>query len=374
MIDANRSFARASRGLARLAIVLGVAVSLLSPRPAAAMDPPSWNIRYLSGYGFLPNPPVSQEDTRFLLYGWFPFDCGQVSNARVIDAEHIELTLDPGPACSDTLRTWSHLFDLGMLATGNHSLEITLTMNRPDSGQAIEHGSFEFGVEDSTAPPPPPPPPSGFMPYVLHYLFDPAPPNIFQPTHVDLLGWFPYTCGEVADARVVDSDDIELTLRPGPACSDTASWWRQGFDLGLLAAGAHDLNVRLTLQTPGLPDSVATGVLSFAVSDTATPPPPGPPGDSLNQVLSNSRPNPFAAETRFGVSMDQPTTGEVAIFDISGRRVVTLFHGELPRGTSQFTWNGRRSSGEFAPGGIYFYRLTARGRVIAKRVVLLGKP
>jgi hypothetical protein len=336
-------------------------------------------MRYLSGYDFLPNPPISQDSTRFLLKGWFPFDCGQVSNARVVDAEHVELTIEPGPACSDSSHTWSHLFVLGMLAPGNHPLEITLTVNRPDSGGVVEHGSFEYGVEDSSVhppPPPPPPPPPGFMPNVMQWFIDPPRPNISYPTHVDFLGWLPYDCGEVANARVVDPWHIELTLRPGPACSDTARLWHQRFDFGLLPAGLYDVNVHLLLQAPGMPDSIETGQLSFAVFDSTTPPapPPPPPDDSLRTMLSNSRPNPFASTTQFGVSLDQPTSGDVAVFDIGGRRLVTLFRGELPRGTSQFAWNGRRADGRPAPGGIYFYRLTVPGHVVARRVVLLGQP
>jgi flagellar hook assembly protein FlgD len=62
------------------------------------------------------------------------------------------------------------------------------------------------------------------------------------------------------------------------------------------------------------------------------------------------------------------------VFDVVGRRVVTIHKGMLPQGTSQLAWNGRRQDGSRAPGGIYFYRLTLQDRVIHRQVVLLGTP
>jgi len=64
----------------------------------------------------------------------------------------------------------------------------------------------------------------------------------------------------------------------------------------------------------------------------------------------------------------------VSVFDLFGRRVVTIHHGVLPQGTSLLAWNGRRQDGSRAPGGIYFYRLTLQDRVIHRQVVLLGTP
>src|SRR6267378_796211 len=267
MARPNAALHGTARRARRLVVPLAAALLLASPQIAAAQYP-SWLMRYLSGYNFLPNPPSAQQSTRLLLYGWFPYDCGQVSSATVIDPEHVELTLDPAAAgCDSTGRYWSHIFDLGLLAAGNHTINLTLTMNRPDSGQVVEHGSFDFGVEDTTVVTPPPPPyyPPGFMPNVLQWSLDPPRPNITQPTHIDLLGWFPYQCGEVANARVVDNSNVELKLRPGPACTDSLRMWGHRFDFGLLAAGLYDVTVHLTLQQPGAPDSVETGVISFEV-------------------------------------------------------------------------------------------------------------
>jgi flagellar hook assembly protein FlgD len=96
--------------------------------------------------------------------------------------------------------------------------------------------------------------------------------------------------------------------------------------------------------------------------------------DSSSAGVSSSHPNPFREQSSFSVSLDTPQSVDVGVFDVLGRRVVTIHKGMLPQGTSQLAWNGRRQDGSRAPGGIYFYRLTLQDRVIHRQVVLLGTP
>jgi flagellar hook capping protein FlgD len=88
-------------------------------------------------------------------------------------------------------------------------------------------------------------------------------------------------------------------------------------------------------------------------------------------VLSPGRPNPFVTESRFSISLDGATEAHVAVFDILGRRVSTVFRGTLHAGTTELAWNGRRDDGSRATAGIYFYRLEMKGRVVSRRLVLL---
>jgi flagellar hook assembly protein FlgD len=90
--------------------------------------------------------------------------------------------------------------------------------------------------------------------------------------------------------------------------------------------------------------------------------------------MSSSHPNPFRDQNNFSVSLDDAQLVDVAVFDLLGRRVITIHHGMLPQGTTQLAWSGRRPDGSRAPGGIYFYRLTLANRVIHRQVVLLGTP
>jgi len=98
-----------------------------------------------------------------------------------------------------------------------------------------------------------------------------------------------------------------------------------------------------------------------------------PLGGTPRLALSESRPNPFAAEARFAVTLDRPGAVEIGIFDLSGRRLVTLFRGDLPAGTHEFAWDGRLANGSAARDGVYFYRAQAGAQTLARKLVLLRR-
>ena len=61
--------------------------------------------------------------------------------------------------------------------------------------------------------------------------------------------------------------------------------------------------------------------------------------------------------------------GEAALFDMSGRRVRTLFHGPLSSGPTRLRWDGRDEHGQELRAGLYLLRLaTWDGRVAVTRV------
>ncbi len=181
-------------------------------------------------------------------------------------------------------------------------------------------------------------------------------------------GYAPFTCPIVSAATIVDTSRLALTLSPG-SCADTAGFWSQRFELGVQREGHHSLDLAITIDRG---DSVVTlhvPVGFLVVHDSTIWGPP--PIDSLQNVMSPSRPNPFLVESRFSVSIDDAADANVAVFDVLGRRVRQVFRGRLPAGTTELKWNGRRDDGARAMAGIYFYRLVMRGRVVSRRLVLL---
>lgn len=217
-----------------------------------------------------------------------------------------------------------------------------------------------------------------WMPHIHQYWFEPSAPTVNDSLTIVFFGTFPYDCGEIADVATPGPSHLEFTMRPGPACPDTVRSFTRPILLGAYPQGLHTLHVRERVEWPSGPAQVYEDSLEFLIAGAGGPPPPppppagGPPADSLEAVMSASRPNPFVTETYFGVSLDAPAQGRVMVYDLNGRRVATLFQGILPRGTTQFTWDGRRPDGDPMPEGIYFYRLTLPDRVITRRVVLLG--
>ncbi len=97
-------------------------------------------------------------------------------------------------------------------------------------------------------------------------------------------------------------------------------------------------------------------------------------GGALRMALSANHPNPFSASTRFSISMDRASDIDVAVFDVRGRSVATLFRGRAQAGSRDFTWDGRSTSGGLAPNGIYFYRATSQERVISRKMILVRRP
>ncbi|MCK4679820.1 right-handed parallel beta-helix repeat-containing protein, partial [bacterium] len=88
--------------------------------------------------------------------------------------------------------------------------------------------------------------------------------------------------------------------------------------------------------------------------------------------LGHSSPNPFNPVT--SVDYDIPAGGgsvDIAVFDVAGRRIATLYSGHHDPGTHRVTWDGRDSRGRSVASGIYFVRLDAREFSASRKMVLL---
>ena len=354
----------------RLARVATLLASFLTLAGAASAD-----LRYVQSFGLIPNPPHNDQATTLVVYGTYPTRCGVVEEATVIDTAHVALRIRSGAECPpDTFTNWVATFPLGMLARGNHTVSLELTMDHPDSGVAVYSGSFTFGVEGpSDDPPPPPPPPPSDLPLLSAATTEPQEPRSDAPVALIVSGYAPFGCPVVESAAIIDTSHLALTLTPRLACSDsdTTRFWSHRFELGVQREGHHFEDLAITLQL----DLAETFHLPvhFLVYSADLPPPP-PPSDSLPRVLSRSRPNPFSVESRFSVTLDDGVAAEVSVFDVTGRKVRTVFRGHFAAGTTELAWDGRRDDGRRANAGIYFYRLILPGRVLSTRLVLLPQP
>jgi hypothetical protein len=95
------------------------------------------------------------------------------------------------------------------------------------------------------------------------------------------------------------------------------------------------------------------------------------PGSSTLGV-SPPRPNPFSNETRFTLALDRNASVDVSVYDLRGRRVASVFQGELGAGGHALAWPGRSADGSAAPNGIYFIRVQIGRERLVRRVILLG--
>jgi hypothetical protein len=100
-----------------------------------------------------------------------------------------------------------------------------------------------------------------------------------------------------------------------------------------------------------------------AVRETLAPP--------LNLALTRCYPNPFGAATTVHYTVPRAGKIDLAIYDIAGRRVVTLVSGVMPAGRYEATWRGRDDRGSRVANGMYFSRLTDGTTVKTKKMLHL---
>lgn len=91
----------------------------------------------------------------------------------------------------------------------------------------------------------------------------------------------------------------------------------------------------------------------------------------LRVGLQPALPNPFRASTeiRYTVTPEGPV--HLAVFDVAGRKVRTLFKGTRSPGTYTAVWDGRNDSGVRMGAGIYFLKGDIVGHQAFERLVLL---
>jgi len=80
--------------------------------------------------------------------------------------------------------------------------------------------------------------------------------------------------------------------------------------------------------------------------------------------------NPFAGSARFGYQTVKPGNVSVAVYDLQGKRIKSLFAGDVASGAHAREWDGRTVQGKKAPAGIYIVRLEADGFSRSLRAVL----
>jgi len=86
----------------------------------------------------------------------------------------------------------------------------------------------------------------------------------------------------------------------------------------------------------------------------------------LRFELGVNYPNPFNSSTMIPFTLSRTAEVKVAVYDLSGREVATLFSGQADAGRHSISWTG-----EGFTSGIYFYTIEAAGeRQVAKMALI----
>ncbi|HPX67599.1 MAG TPA: T9SS type A sorting domain-containing protein [Candidatus Syntrophosphaera sp.] len=88
-------------------------------------------------------------------------------------------------------------------------------------------------------------------------------------------------------------------------------------------------------------------------------------------ILAQNWPNPFNPRTSISFELRQPGQARLEIFDLRGRLVNTLLDKELGTGTYIEDWDGTDANGAPVASGVYFYRLSAGGTSVSRKMLLL---
>ena len=119
--------------------------------------------------------------------------------------------------------------------------------------------------------------------------------------------------------------------------------------------------------------TLADGLTSFTLAERLQPAPAtsadmevGAAGPSL--VFRN--PFPAGSPIRFETLSDRPAT--LTLYDVSGRKVRTLFESSSTLGARSLTWNGQGDAGVVLPRGVYFLKLDIGDERTIKKLVFLG--
>jgi hypothetical protein len=73
--------------------------------------------------------------------------------------------------------------------------------------------------------------------------------------------------------------------------------------------------------------------------------------------IRSVEPNPFFGPTTVSFAAKEPVQARLEVYDVMGRQISQVDLGGLEPGLHRSKWNGRNSSGELVPSGVYFIQL-----------------
>lgn len=94
------------------------------------------------------------------------------------------------------------------------------------------------------------------------------------------------------------------------------------------------------------------------------------PAAGTATFFTDVHPNPFNPTTTIRFALPVAGSAKLAVYDVTGRLVRTLFDGDLGSGAHEAIWDGRDASGRGAASGVYLARLATGTDVSTVRVTL----
>ena len=81
-------------------------------------------------------------------------------------------------------------------------------------------------------------------------------------------------------------------------------------------------------------------------------------------------PNPFSREITIDFSLNGNSDVTLDIYDLTGRKIITLVKGNLNKGGHRYVWNAQNFNGQRVPPGVYFYSLNTDNKTTSGKIIL----
>jgi len=143
-------------------------------------------------------------------------------------------------------------------------------------------------------------------------------------------------------------EDTSITLQLE---SDSRYYW------GVMVTDSDGFSV---LSNDSLPQELLIG--SLEINDINPP---------SNFSLYQNYPNPFNPVTRINYDIAKQGNVELSIFDITGRKIISLINEKKDAGSYSVFWNGKNDFGEILPGGMYIYRIESDSFSSTKKLLFI---
>jgi hypothetical protein len=162
-------------------------------------------------------------------------------------------------------------------------------------------------------------------------------------------------CGEP-----IDMGYMEIVDPVAGKSVDVAYYNHHFMELGSFSTDRDDLYPRVDPTVVG----DVTGITSITGIGNGTTPAP------FSFVTA---PNPFGPEggTRISLKLPAASAVEICIFDVSGRRVRTLFSGDVSDSQLDLRWDGTNDGGHAVGAGMYFCRARFGQVVVSRKLTLV---
>ena len=157
--------------------------------------------------------------------------------------------------------------------------------------------------------------------------------------------------------------------------ASAATWTAVEIDVDALFGTPAQIQVRFKTGDLGSGSIVEAAVDELRVlgdfGGAVDAPIVGVAAGSLKLSLEQNQPNPFRPQTQISFTVPERTNVNLEVYNVAGRSIRQLASGVREAGRYTIDWNGRDAAGERVTAGVYFYRLTAGGEVLTRKMTVL---